>query len=114
MVRGTGGSATCVCLQQSDQPVTHPFRIGADEPRLERDGRDIALTNGNSTFRLWDLATNTFGPTQSDRLNFWLGHNANLRWQSVTTGVNASAPFDIDRYYLSGVQIAKTRLIINS
>ncbi|PYP77701.1 MAG: hypothetical protein DMD25_08530, partial [Gemmatimonadetes bacterium] len=30
-----------------------------NEGRLERDGRYIALTNGNSTFRLWDLATNT-------------------------------------------------------
>src|SRR5207249_9915696 len=37
-----------------------------NEPRLERDGRYIALTNSNNTFRLWDLATNTFGPTQSN------------------------------------------------
>jgi len=85
-----------------------------NEGRLERDGRYIALTNGNSTFRLWDLATNTFGPTQSDRLNFWLGHNANLRGQWVTTDVNASAPFDLDRYYPSAGQIAKTRFLNNS
>ena len=85
-----------------------------NEGRLERDGRYIALTNGNSTFRLWDLATNTFGPTQSDRLNSWLGHNANLRGQWVTTDVNASAPFDLDRYYPSGGQIVKTRFLNNS
>src|SRR6266567_124471 len=48
-----------------------------NEPRLERDGRYIALTNSNNTFRLWDLATNTFGPTQSSNL-YWLGHNADL------------------------------------
>ena len=85
-----------------------------NEGRLERDGRYIALTNGNSTFRLWDLATNTFGPTQSDRINFWLGHNANLRSQWVTTDVNASAPFDLDRYDPSGGQIVKTRFLTNS
>jgi len=85
-----------------------------NEGRLERDGRYIALTNGNSTFRLWDLATNTFGPTQSDRINFWLGHNANLRSQWVTTDVNADAPFDLDRYDPSGGQIVKTRFLSNS
>jgi len=85
-----------------------------NEPRLERDGRYIALTNTNNTIRLWDLATNTFGPTQNDRLNIWLGHNANLRGQWVTTDVNASAPFDLDRYYPSGGQIAKTRFLNNS
>ena len=85
-----------------------------NEGRLERDGRYIALTNGNSTFRLWDLATNTFGPTQSDRINFWLGHNANLRSQWVTTDVNADAPFDLDRYDPSGGQIVKTQFLSNS
>ena len=85
-----------------------------NEGRLERDGRYIALTNGNSTFRLWDLATNTFGPTQSDRINFWLGHNANLRSQWVTTDVNADAPFDLDRYVPSGGQIVKTQFLSNS
>ena len=85
-----------------------------NEGRLERDGRYIALTNGNSTFRLWDLATNTFGPTQSDRTNFWLGHNADLRGQWVTTDVNANAPFDLDRYVPSGGQIVKTRFLNNS
>src|SRR5205823_4606479 len=62
---------------QTNQLLTHS-ESWLNEPRLERDGRYIALTNGNSTFRLWDLATNTFGPIQSDRVNFWLGHNANL------------------------------------
>src|SRR6266566_2300017 len=85
-----------------------------NEPRLERDGRYIALTNSNNTIRLWDLATNTFGPTQRDRINIWLGHNANLRGQWVTTDVNASAPFDLDRYYPSGGQIVKTRFLNNS
>jgi hypothetical protein len=85
-----------------------------NEPRLERDGRYIALTNTNSTIRIWDLVTNTFGPTQSDRIHIWLGHNANLRGQWVTTDVNASAPFDLDRYYPSGGQIVKTRILDNS
>ncbi len=98
---------------RTNQLLTHS-ESWLNEPRLERDGRYIALTNGNSTFRLWDLATNTFGPIQSDRVNFWLGHNANLRGQWVTTDVNASAPFDLDRYYPSGGQIGKTRFLSNS
>src|SRR5437016_3507856 len=85
-----------------------------NEPRLERDGRYIALTNSNTTIRLWDLATNTFGPTQSDAINIWLGHNADLRGQWVPTDPNASAPWDLDRYYPSGGQIAKTRFLTNS
>ncbi len=84
-----------------------------NEPRLERDGRYIALTNGNSTFRLWDLDTNTFGPTQSSNL-YWLGHNADLRSLWVTTDVNASAPFDLDRYAPAGGQIVRTRIFNNS
>jgi len=84
-----------------------------NEPRLERDGRYIAVTNSNNTFRLWDLATNTFGPTQSSNL-YWLGHNADLRGQWVTTDVNATAPFDLDRYAPSGGQIVRTRIFNNS
>jgi hypothetical protein len=98
---------------QTNQYLTHA-ESWLNEARLERDGRYIALTNTNSTIRLWDLATNTFGPTQSDRLNIWLGHNANLRGQWVTTDVAANQPFDLDRYYPSGGQIAKTRFLNNS
>jgi hypothetical protein len=98
---------------QTNQYLTH-VEAWLNEARLERDGRYIALTNTNSTFRLWDLATGTFGPTQSDPINFWLGHNADLRGQWVSTDVNASAPFDLDRYYPSGGQIVKTRFLNNS
>jgi uncharacterized protein YjdB len=98
---------------QTNQLLTHG-ETWLNEPRLERDGRYIALTNSNNTMRLWDLSTNTFGPTQNDAINIWLGHNANLRGQWVTTDVNASAPFDLDRYYPSGGQIAKTRFLNNS
>ncbi|HYR14646.1 MAG TPA: Ig-like domain-containing protein, partial [Mycobacterium sp.] len=83
---------------QTNQLLTHG-ETWLNEPRLERDGRYIALTNSNNTMRLWDLSTNTFGPTQNDAINIWLGHNANLRGQWVTTDVNATAPFDLDRYY---------------
>ena len=98
---------------QTNELRTHS-ETWLNEPRLERDGRYIALTTSNSTIRLWDLATNTFGPTQTDVLNIWLGHNANLRGMWVTTDVNASAPFDLDRYYPSGGQIVKTRFLNNS
>jgi len=98
---------------RTNQFLTHA-ESWLNEARLERDGRYIALTNTNSTIRLWDLTTNAFGPTQSDRLNIWLGHNANLRGQWVTTDVAASQPFDLDRYYPSGGQIAKTRFLNNS
>jgi hypothetical protein len=98
---------------ETGQLLTHA-ETWLNEPRLERDGRYIALTNSSSTVRLWDLATNTFGPTQSDRLHYWLGHNANLRGQWVTTDVNADAPFDLDRYDPSGGEIVKTRFFGNS
>ena len=97
---------------QTNQLLTHG-ETWLNEPRLERDGRYIALTNSNSTFRLWDLASNTFGPTQSSN-QYWLGHNANLRGQWVTTDVNATAPFDLDRYYPSGGEIVRTRIFNNS
>ena len=86
-----------------------------NEPRLERDGRYVALTNTNTTFRLWDLATSTLGPVQSSS-TYWLGHNANLRGQWVTTDVNGSgpAPPGLARYYPSGGQIAMTRFLSNS
>src|SRR6266576_2954436 len=98
---------------QTNELRTHS-ETWLNERRLERDGRYIALTTSNSTIRLWDLVTNTFGPTQTDVLNIWLGHNANLRGMWVTTDVNASAPFDLDRYYPSGGQIVKTRFLNNS
>src|SRR5438309_1635827 len=98
---------------QTNELRTHS-ETWLNEPRLERDGRYIALTTSNSTIRLWDLVTNTFGPTQTDVLNIWLGHNANLRGMWVTTDVNASAPFDLDRYYPSGGQIVKPRFLNNS
>lgn len=95
------------------QLLTHT-ETWLNEPRLERDGRYVVLTNTNSTFRLWDLTTNTFGPVQSDSVNFWLGHNANLRGHWVTTDVNASAPAALDRYSPSGGQIVKTRILPSS
>lgn len=97
---------------QTGQFLTH-FETWLNEPRLERDGRYIALTNGNNTFQLWDLATNTFGPVQSDP-TYWLAHNANLRGQWVTTDNFSSAPSGLDRYFPSAGSIAKTRFLNNS
>src|SRR3989449_1729054 len=99
---------------QTNQYLTHA-ESWLNEPRLERDGRYIALTNTNSTVRLWDLATNTFGPVQSNSL-FWLGHNADLRGQWVTTDVNGPfpAPPGLTRYVPSGGQLALTRFLTNS
>jgi uncharacterized protein YjdB len=99
---------------QTNQYLTHA-ESWLNEPRLERDGRYIALTNTNSTVRLWDLATNTFGPVQSNGL-FWLGHNADLRGQWVTTDVNGPfpAPPGLTRYVPSGGQLALTRFLSNS
>jgi uncharacterized protein YjdB len=99
---------------QTNQLLTH-FESWLNEGRLERDGRYIALTNTNSTVRLWDLATNTFGPVQTNSL-FWLGHNANLRGQWVTTDVNGPfpAPPGLTRYDPSGGQLVMTRFLNNS
>jgi hypothetical protein len=107
------GTTAFAWNSRTNQYLTHA-ESWLNEARLERDGRYIALTNSNTTVRLWDLATNAFGPSQSDRIHYWLGHNANLRGQWVTTDVNADAPFDIDRYSPSNGQIVKTRILNNS
>jgi len=81
-----------------------------DEPRLERDGRYLVFSGSNTTVRLWDLSTNTFGPTQTSA-SFWFAHGGNLRgglW--VTEDANAINPLAEDVYSVSGGQIVKTQL----
>ncbi len=97
---------------RTNQLLTHA-ESWVNEPRLERDGRYVVLTNGGTTVRLWDLSTNTFGPTQTDP-NFSFFHNADLRSQWVGTNNNADAPFAQDRYVPSGGQLAKVQFLAQS
>ena len=97
---------------RTNQLLTHA-ESWVNEPRLERDGRYVVLTNGGTTVRLWDLSTNTFGPTQTDP-NFSFFHNADLRGQWVGTNNNATAPFAQDRYVPSGGQLAKVQFLAQS
>ncbi len=97
---------------RTNQYLTHP-ESWLNEGRLERDGRYVALTNGNTQFRQWDLLNNSFGPVQSSS-TYWFAHNADLRTMWVTTDVNdvfGSAPMGLIRYYPSGGQIALTRFL---
>src|SRR6266699_2596390 len=69
---------------------------GRMEPRLERDGRYAILENAQTTVKLWDLSTNTLGPTQTIATPFF--HNADLRGHWISVNANAFAPFAEDRY----------------
>src|SRR5207249_11311964 len=63
---------------RTNQVLTHS-ESWLNEPRLVRDGRYIALTNGNSTVRPGDLATNPFEAVQDDRASYLPRPNAMLR-----------------------------------
>jgi len=93
---------------QAGTYYTH-YESWTNEGRLERDGRYIAVSNGNTQFRLWDLSTNTFGPVQYDP-SYWLAHNANLRGMWLTSNVYDHNPAHFDSYVPSGDQIVRTRL----
>jgi len=97
---------------QTNQLLAHA-ESWLNEPRLERDGRYVALTSGTSAIRLWDLPSNILGPTQRNAsISFF--HNADLRGQWVGTDNNASSPFAQDRYYPSGGQISKVQFLTQS
>ena len=96
---------------QTNQLLTHA-ETWLNELRLERDGRYLGLTGGGpGPFRVWDLATNTFGPVQSigsGSGKFYFSHNAGCRgmWMSV----NPDLIFGQDRMVVSGGQIVKTQI----
>jgi hypothetical protein len=99
---------------QTDQLLTHS-ETWLNEPRLERDGRYVGLTGGgDGPVRLWDLATNSFGPTQSTDQIPYFSHLASCRSMWVGTDARRTAPFAQDRYSISGAQLAKTQILGNS
>jgi len=100
---------------QTNQYLTH-YESWTNEGRLERDGRYIALNGGNNgtSVRLWDLSTNTLGPTQTDP-TYWFAHVGNLRgglW--ITEDANITNPLAEDVYSVGGGQIVKTQLSYTS
>jgi hypothetical protein len=95
---------------QTNQLLTHA-ETWLNELKLERDGRYAGLTGGGpGPFRLWDLATNTFGPVQqagSGSGKYYFSHNAGCR--SMWMSVNPDLIFGQDRMVVSGGQIVKTQ-----
>jgi hypothetical protein len=98
--------------RRTNQLLTHT-EAWLNEPRLERDGRYVILTNTQDIIRLWDLSSNTFGPEQNVAPALFF-HNANLRGQWVNTDPNISAPFAQYRYEPSGGQISRVRFLAQS
>jgi uncharacterized protein YjdB len=96
---------------QTNQLLTHA-ETWLNEIKLERDGRYLGLTGGGpGPFRVWDLATNTFGPVQSigsGSGKFYFSHNAGCR--SMWMSVNPDLIFGQDRMVVSGGQIVKTQI----
>src|SRR2546430_1714789 len=85
---------------RTNQLLTHA-ESWLNEPRLERDGRYVILTNTQDIIRLWDLATNTFGPQQSASPALFF-HNANLRGRWIATAPSGSALLAQDRFARGG------------
>jgi len=107
-----GNTTAFAWNSQTGQLLNHS-EAWMDEARLERDGRYVIMSNGNSTLRLWDLSTNTLGPTQTNAaLAFF--HNANLRSQWISVNNNAMAPWAEDRYSVSGGAVVKNQFLIQS
>jgi hypothetical protein len=86
---------------------------GRMEPRLERDGRFVAVIGGsNGPLQYWDLTTNSLGPIQqagSGTAKLRLSHGASLR--SYWSGENDYTNFDEDRYVaVPGTGFVKTQI----
>jgi len=107
------GNTTVVAWNSRTGQLLNHTEAWMDEARLERDGRYVIMSNGNSTVRLWDLDLDSLGPTQTDP-NFSFFHNASLRGFWIDTDNNAIEPFAQDRYYPSGGQITKTQFLSQS
>ncbi len=80
-----------------------------NEPRLERDGRYVALGSGGAPgFRIWDLDSNTLG---NPITGFPFAHNASARGHWIATNWDLSSPFAINRV---GVDGQATRILAPS
>ncbi|HKC41757.1 MAG TPA: hypothetical protein VKC15_19600 [Gemmatimonadales bacterium] len=97
---------------QTNSFLTHN-ETWSDEIRLERDGRYAVFTDGGAQVRVWDLSNNTFGTAQNNA-SFWFAHLASLRSRFVTTDVNATGPWAQDRYQVTGGQLVKTQILVQS
>ena len=100
---------------QTGQFLTH-LETWNNEPHMEREGRYVVLTSGGAyaTVRLWDLSSNTFGPTQDAGFQFHFSHGSSARSLFVMVDANASAPQAEDRYDVVGSQLARTQIFTNS
>jgi len=98
---------------QTGQYLTHN-EAWTNEPRMERNGRYVVITSGGTptTVRVWDLATNSFGPVQTTT---YFSHLASLRGRWVGVDNNATAPPPLDRYQVVGGSLTRTaRIFANS
>jgi hypothetical protein len=102
---------------QTGQYLTHTDTWGRQEPRLERDGRYVALVGGGGgPFQVWDLSTNTFGPVQTNGSNGiqYFSHFANPRGMWITVNNQLTAPFSEQRVTVSGGQFVQVPILANS
>jgi hypothetical protein len=97
---------------QTNQYATH-LETWTNEPHMERDGRYVVLTSGGtpSTTLSWDLSTLTVGTVQAVP---YFSHLASLRSLWVAVNPNVTAPFEQDRYQVSGSGLVSTTILANS
>src|SRR5947208_5526910 len=97
---------------QTGQYLTHN-ESWTNEPRMERNGRYVVITSGGTptTVRVWDLATNSFGPVQTTN---YFSHLASLRGRWVGVDNNATAPPPLDRYQVVGGSLTRTARIFGN
>jgi hypothetical protein len=99
---------------QTNQALTH-LETWTNEPYLERNGRYVTMTSGgpNTTTRVWDLSSNTFGAVQAaPNVYFHVSHAGSARGFFVALNPNGDAEQRYD--VVSNAQLAMTQLYPNS
>ena len=109
----TDNKTVWVWNSQTNQLLTH-LETWTNEPYLERNGRYLIMTSGgpNTTTRVWDLSSNTFGAVQAaPDVYFHVSHAAIARGFVVALNPNGDAQ---ERYdVVANAQIAMTQLYPN-
>ena len=89
----TDNKTVWVWNSRTNQLLTH-LETWTNEPYLERNGRYLIMTSGgpNTTTRVWDLSSNTFGAVQAaPDVQFHVSHAAIARGFVVALNPNGDA-----------------------
>jgi hypothetical protein len=97
------GEHTATAWNAKTGRVLRQTWVSLNEPRLERNGRYVALVSGGSAgVKIWDLSTNTVaGPF----VGYPFAHNASARGFWIATNWDLSAPWAINRVDPSGAAV---------